>query len=1047
MNVRKLLTALICGLLLCSFRGGLTTDQPPSQFSLQIPLGSGGFARGLDINTDGTRLARTDTAYCYIWNAASSVWVNLVTQSTMPAANFGFFPTTGTSQVSQASSSLSGGGCYEVASAPSNSSVIYIVFNGKVFVSTNKGLSFINTGFGPFVMQTNGQSPNNFSSNGRHLAVDPVNPDIVCVGTDTAGMWCATNGTNSGGATWTQVITVATSSKSYSIAFDPSTSTGGSTPTIYAGANGTGFYVSTTGVGGTFSLTSSGPATMQRMVVAPSGGVMWAIDGSDGSTAGNLWQFASGAWTEITAAGARWHSIAVDPANVNRILVGTPGGSIDIGTVSGATVTWQTPVTSPLTPLRTATDVPWLATTNENFMTNGDMVFDPSLSNTVLFAEGIGVWSFNPPGSGSTFTVNSNTAGIEQLVTNGIVAPNSKPIIAVWDRLLMSPTNLSAYPAVQGANNGYNYSIQGGWAIDYASSNHSFIAVHALSNIGSIGDMSGSSSDGGQTWLPFNNWNATVVGSTSNIVSGTGSAVKITVPSTVGLNTWTAANGAATPGACACIVMVRALTNGPAATNLPNGYFEITVNDSTHITLSHSTFNAAQQSPNVSFIIAVITNPLSNYNGAFTINSTAAGAGGVVQVILDDGNSTNMTGGVVCNSGVTGTTEANGCFIATFVSSGHINLQDTVFVNAYTGGGVLGFQDSYGGSIAASSPNNIVVVGANGDSNPYCTTDGGGTWTQLVFPGVPITQPVSTATWATNQVTFTTSGNTNIAVGQQFFVGGVSVAGYNKALSGGVPYTAVAGTSGTTIVATLATNPGSSGSGGVIIPVTGWDHAYFSNTTSVAADRVTANTIFAYNYLVGTFVITNCATPVLQSSTLLPQTNAGLYKIKSVPNNANNLLFTAGAIGAGNANHPSGTSLNWSNNGGGNWHSVTSTGQVIEEPLVVDAGAIKPGNDYPTVYFVGWLNNVYGIYRSTSSAAAWASCTTTCSVTWTKVGDYPAGYMSGTSCIAADQKIWNRYYICRGGNGAAYGQQNFLLKRDLDPASNDNDPMWLEKAA
>lgn len=25
--------------------------------------------------------------------------------------------------------------------------------------------------------------------------------------------------------------------------------------------------------------------------------------------------------------------------------------------------------------------------------------------------------------------------------------------------------------------------------------------------------------------------------------------------------------------------------------------------------------------------------------------------------------------------------------------------------------------------------------------------------------------------------------------------------------------------------------------------------------------------------------------------------------------------------------------------------------------------------------------------------------------------------------------------------------QPFLLKRDIDPASNDNDPMWLEKAA
>jgi hypothetical protein len=30
---------------------------------------------------------------------------------------------------------------------------------------------------------------------------------------------------------------------------------------------------------------------------------------------------------------------------------------------------------------------------------------------------------------------------------------------------------------------------------------------------------------------------------------------------------------------------------------------------------------------------------------------------------------------------------------------------------------------------------------------------------------------------------------------------------------------------------------------------------------------------------------------------------------------------------------------------------------------------------------------------------------------------------------------------------SGFGTWNFLLKRDLDPASNDNDPMWLEKAA
>lgn len=38
-------------------------------------------------------------------------------------------------------------------------------------------------------------------------------------------------------------------------------------------------------------------------------------------------------------------------------------------------------------------------------------------------------------------------------------------------------------------------------------------------------------------------------------------------------------------------------------------------------------------------------------------------------------------------------------------------------------------------------------------------------------------------------------------------------------------------------------------------------------------------------------------------------------------------------------------------------------------------------------------------------------------------------------------------YIGFQGSGWKYGYFNFLLKRDLDPASNDNLPMWLEKAA
>jgi hypothetical protein len=55
--------------------------------------------------------------------------------------------------------------------------------------------------------------------------------------------------------------------------------------------------------------------------------------------------------------------------------------------------------------------------------------------------------------------------------------------------------------------------------------------------------------------------------------------------------------------------------------------------------------------------------------------------------------------------------------------------------------------------------------------------------------------------------------------------------------------------------------------------------------------------------------------------------------------------------------------------------------------------------------------------------------------------------MDSVQSIIADGVMWNKWYQGFGGSGWAYGQQNYLLKRDLDPASNDNDPVWLEKAA
>src|SRR6202034_4231703 len=73
---------------------------------------------------------------------------------------------------------------------------------------------------------------------------------------------------------------------------------------------------------------------------------------------------------------------------------------------------------------RVANDVPWLQSTNEFYMTFGNIRFDPSQLNVLGFAEGIGFWEGHLSASDGvwaelsgrdTLVWSSKTAGIEQL--------------------------------------------------------------------------------------------------------------------------------------------------------------------------------------------------------------------------------------------------------------------------------------------------------------------------------------------------------------------------------------------------------------------------------------------------------------------------------------------------------------------------------------------------------------------------------------------------------------------------------------------------------
>lgn len=482
-----------------------------------LKVGAGGQLTGISIAPDGTKAVRTDTMGGYVWNASAASpgnaggtgrWDQLVTTASMPAGDW---------------SQNAHQGIYEIAVASSATSTFYMLWNGFMYKSTNSGVTWARlTGFNSNAQLSPIPNANAASVKlfGRFMAVDPQNASIVYVGTPSGSLWT----TSDGGTTWSTVagITAPTNSSGYLIAFDPNSSvSGGKQQGIYVSSYGTGVYHSTNG-GTSFTLTSSGPTTHRHMVVAPNGTV-WVT--SNVAASANIWRFTGGTtWANMTGKpNDSGNSIAIDPTNSNKVYVGDTGSVVGSVTTDGGT-TWanQTNVAS-----RTAADIPWLADsgTIENSMTNGDAAFDPSLTNTIIFAEGIGVWKcVNPPTTNAAYSVASMSAGIEQLVGQTVLCPPSgKPIVLSQDRPLFYSADPNVYPSNYKPSYSSN-SIIHGWDADWVAGTPA--TVVAIMNNGT--DVSGISTDGGQTWTQFaskppitgNGGGCIAAASTTNVVWG-----------------------------------------------------------------------------------------------------------------------------------------------------------------------------------------------------------------------------------------------------------------------------------------------------------------------------------------------------------------------------------------------------------------------------------------------------------------------------------------------------------------------------------------------
>ncbi len=528
-----------------------------------LKLGAGGYVTGIDM-VGTTKVIRTDVGGAYVLNTGTGKWEQLCTSTRLSGA-----PT-------EPSSSAATGfdGVYEIKIAPSNSAIIYMVFQGKVWKSTDTGATFTATGF----TQSNNLGANNggifvgdaFADryNASKLAIDPIDPNVVYLGTKSAGVYKTVNG----GTSWTQIVTGSIPFSSgtdfgHRVLVDASGSSVGTAPghatdptregTVYASSRGNGVYRSTDG-GVTWSLLASSPTDVINMKITHTGVLYTA--GSDG----HIRKY-NGSWSDKSPPSdtGRWRNVITHPSDANSIIAVRDGGEIRVSSDAGDNYSAIT--TYPAT--RTATDIPWLQWTNEDYMSDADMIWDPNVAGRLWFAMGIGVW-YADSISTSTTTISwtSVSADIEELVVNQIHKPSGGSIFAAtWDRTLFKTSTPNTYPSTHLLDNSFGW----GWSIDSAPADSNFLVVNSDKGSSPV-DSTAKSTDGGANWTPIPALGISLGKSAGNYygghiaVSTSSNFVFAPVSASLATGAWYTINGGTSWTACT-------LPGSPGTTGWGNG--------------------------------------------------------------------------------------------------------------------------------------------------------------------------------------------------------------------------------------------------------------------------------------------------------------------------------------------------------------------------------------------------------------------------------------------------------------------------------------------
>ncbi|MFV0525346.1 MAG: WD40/YVTN/BNR-like repeat-containing protein [Acidimicrobiales bacterium] len=458
-----------------------------------LPTGAGGFVTGLVSHPTVPDLAyaRTDVAGAYRWDAEAERWTQMIDAAGVPV------PTPGDYRVE---------GIAVTAAAPDR---VYLAAgddlseaDGRVLRSDDRGVTWVDGGQ-RWVLDGNAE----WRTGGGRVAADPINADVVYLGTRSEGLWESTDGA----ATWTRLDGVPAGPTDddqmpgipFVLVDQTSAEVGGRAGTIYAGVARDGVYASTDG-GATWSQLWATEAIPYDAEVDGDGRLVMTE-----REPGRVMRYdpASGQSTDISPSPDReFSSVGIDPHNPGVVVIG------EEGVTSGAL--WRSDNGGDswidLEVNASCPQIPWLDAYHSDstqWLSAASFEFDQNEPGLLWFPEGFGVWrttTIDQP----VVQLDCATLGIENMVANDIVVPpNGLPVSARWDRGVFQHPDETVASAVHGPTTRFNSA----WDLDSTPADPNFVvAVVADHRFCCEGDgeayRSSWSDDGGATWNRFGSY-------------------------------------------------------------------------------------------------------------------------------------------------------------------------------------------------------------------------------------------------------------------------------------------------------------------------------------------------------------------------------------------------------------------------------------------------------------------------------------------------------------------------------------------------------------